>query len=340
MHAKVWNCWEVREKKDVIREARRAGKVVQFGRVHGICVEKNSELPMEHPNRKYKGRVVFLGNRVSNQDLEAATFADMGNAPANLESGRLADCYGSCPGHASENADGVQAYLQARKRGDACWVELPPEAHPGNIWGPELNNLPAAQFNKLVAMWKQLKCPVVLMLSALYGHPDSVSDWQDHCTEKVGLVGFDGFGSEWPSVFYHKGLRLLLTIYVDDFKLAGPEENIAMGWELLRQHIDIGPSSRSGMYLGCNIVKQKINNGNIDTNAIVYDMESFLEQCVAKYLHVAGSGTTLKQAKTPFLPPLGTNHTRYKQGVTDREPHVNGVDLRSATRPRYNKPRG
>ena len=83
MHKKVWNCWEVREKSDVMREARRRGVVVQFGRVHGICVEKNSELPKDHPNRKYKGRVVFLGNRVANQDFEAATFADLGNAPAN-----------------------------------------------------------------------------------------------------------------------------------------------------------------------------------------------------------------------------------------------------------------
>jgi hypothetical protein len=145
MHEKVWDVWQVREKSEVMRDARRRNAVVQFGRVHGICVEKNSELPDGHPKRKYKGRVVFLGNRVSNQDFEAATFADMGNAPANLESGRLADCYGACPGNASANADGVQAYLQARKRGDPCWVELPPEAHPGNMWGP--TSLPAAQHN-------------------------------------------------------------------------------------------------------------------------------------------------------------------------------------------------
>ena len=172
MHQKVWNCWEVREKKDVIHEARRRNAVVQFGRVHGICVEKNSELSQEHPNRKYKGRVVFLGNRVSNQDLEAATFADLGNAPANLESGRLADCYGACPGHASENADGVQAYLQANMRGDACWVELPKDAHPGGLWGPD--NLTPSEIRKLVAMWSKLRCPVVLMTAALYGHPERV----------------------------------------------------------------------------------------------------------------------------------------------------------------------
>ena len=40
---KVWNLMMVREKSDVIAEARNLAKEVQFGRVHGICVEKNFE---------------------------------------------------------------------------------------------------------------------------------------------------------------------------------------------------------------------------------------------------------------------------------------------------------
>jgi hypothetical protein len=71
-------------------------------------------------------------------------------------------------------------------------------------------------------------------------------------------------------------MRLLLIIYVDDFKLAGPEENISKGWDLLRTRIDIGPSSRTGMYLGCNIIKQQMTLGNgAVTNAVVYDMDHF-----------------------------------------------------------------
>ena len=75
---KVWNLLIVREKSDVINEARRLGKEVQFGRVHGICVEKNRELPHGHLSRKFKGRVVFLGNQVKNQDFEQATFHGSG----------------------------------------------------------------------------------------------------------------------------------------------------------------------------------------------------------------------------------------------------------------------
>ena len=86
MHQRVWDVSKVREKADVIREAKERGATVQFGRVHGICVKKNAELPEEHVNRKYKGRVVFLGNRVLNQDNDDAIFEELGKAPANLES--------------------------------------------------------------------------------------------------------------------------------------------------------------------------------------------------------------------------------------------------------------
>ena len=114
MHERVWELNKVRKKSDFIREAKKEGKTVQFGRVHGICVEESAELPAGHPNRKYKGRVVFLGNRVTNQDFEGATFAELGNAPANLESGRFADAYGCSRGNTSQYADAIQAYLQAK----------------------------------------------------------------------------------------------------------------------------------------------------------------------------------------------------------------------------------
>ncbi len=127
---KVWNLMVVREKSDVVSEARTQGKTVQFGRVHGICVEKNYELPSGHASRKFKGRVVFLGNQVKNQDFEQATFMDLGNSPATIESARLCDFYGCLKGHQVSVADAVQAYIQAELGGDACWITLPREAWP------------------------------------------------------------------------------------------------------------------------------------------------------------------------------------------------------------------
>ena len=53
-----------------------------MARIHGICVEKNYQLPKGNPSRKFKGRGVLLGNQVKNQFWEAAFFQDLGNSPA------------------------------------------------------------------------------------------------------------------------------------------------------------------------------------------------------------------------------------------------------------------
>ena len=94
-------CWDedlVRPRADVMREARKAGKEVHFGDIFGICVEKGSEL--EEHLRKYKGRFVFRGNEVKDQNWEVAMFQELGSSPAAMESSKAADFYGLLPGHA------------------------------------------------------------------------------------------------------------------------------------------------------------------------------------------------------------------------------------------------
>ena len=113
-------------------------------------------------------------------------------------------------------------------------------------------------------------------------------------------------------------LKLLLIIYVDDFKLAGPEENMDKGWALLRTKLIIGPEGPLGMYLGCNQKREQITlHGGILANCVIYDMESFLEQCVNKYLEVAPRNTKMKEAKTPLLQDEG-NHRNSRNPTTNQ----------------------
>ena len=51
------------------------------------------------------------------------------------------------------------------------------------------------------------------------------------CDESVRAVGFEPIGEEWPSVYIHEKLQLVLVVYVDDFKMAGPQKNLAQGME-------------------------------------------------------------------------------------------------------------
>ena len=90
-------CWDpnsVREWHDVKREANRRKEDIHIGSLHELCMEKGSELPEGDPGRKYKGRVVFLGDRVRDQYGRVAVFEEMSSSPAALEAGKLCDYYG------------------------------------------------------------------------------------------------------------------------------------------------------------------------------------------------------------------------------------------------------
>ena len=216
----VFDLDAVREYDAVAKEAKAKGEEIHMARAHGICVEKHSQLPVGDPKRKFKGRGVLLGNQVKNQSFEAAMFQDLGNSPASFEASRWADFLGCRDGWDVQMADAVQAYIQATLRGTPCWIELPPEAVPS-----ECN-------------WGKCRRPVVPLRKALYGHPDAGTFWEQRCDESVRAVGFKPIGEEWPSVYIHEKLQHVLVVYVDDFKTAGPQKNLAQGWSMLRTFED------------------------------------------------------------------------------------------------------
>ena len=158
------------------------------------------------PNRRYKGRSVFQGNKVVDENSDHALFAEMSSSPASMEAGKILDVFGSQPGYTIQQADAKQAYTQALFTGIATWVRL-----PRNRWPKS---------------WKGMKDPVVPLKLALYGHPDSGGIWEKHCETQLKKVGFEAVLTDiWKSVFYHPVKKLLLVVYVDDFKLAGPKDS-------------------------------------------------------------------------------------------------------------------
>ena len=118
----VWDMKSVREWSDVAAEARQAGRVVHHGSLAPIVVEKNHELPEGDPKHVFKGRVVFLGDQVHDQNWEAAMFQEIGSAPSTIEASRAADCYGLMPGNQITTSDGEQAYIQADLKGPCTWA--------------------------------------------------------------------------------------------------------------------------------------------------------------------------------------------------------------------------
>ena len=222
-------------------------------------------------------------------------FQDLGSAPATLEAGRAADCIGCAPGSTISVADAEQAYVQAELRGTETWVALPEEAWPDDWWIRKQDGSWEPKYHK----------PVVRLMKALYGHPDSGTYWEQHCDQGVRKAGFEPVGPSWPC-YRHPKLGLFLTIYVDDFKMAGPKANHAEGWKRLRQSLSIEPEKYlhdgPALYLGCTlkVSKRKRADRNVATFCD-YIMEDFLKSSVELYLQLAPPGTKLRHVDTPFV---------------------------------------
>ena len=188
----------------------------------------------------------------------------------------------------SRMADAEQAYVQALLTGTETWVCLPPEARVGKAWKG----------------WEDPSCkPVVRLRLALYGHPDSGTCWERHCDAHLKKVGFEPVSEIWNSCYYHKKLKLLLVVYVDDFKMAGPTGSLdSEGWKLIRQGLTMEEPEKLGVFLGCNHVREevKLADGRTATQ-MRYEMESFMRSCVELYKELAPS-SRLRTVDTPFLP--------------------------------------
>ena len=233
----VWDESRVKECKSIVEEARKNGETVHLGRIFEACYEKGSELPADDPRRKFKGRTVFQGNNVRDQDSDHALFAELDSSPASMEAAKLLDAFGSQPGFSKAQADAIQAYIQALFTGVPTWLSL-----PRNRW-PE--------------HWeKQFWQPMVPLVLALYGHPDSGGIWENHLNGRIGKEGWKQILPDvWQSIFYHAEYKCMLVVYVDDFKLAGPTENMDKAWASIKRAVNIGDPEPYDRYFGCQHVE-------------------------------------------------------------------------------------
>ena len=160
-----------------------------------------------------------------------ALFSELGSSPATMEAGKAVDAYGSQPGHITQQKEGVQAFTQALMQGTETWVELPLDRWPREWIGKYIH-------------------PVVLLRIALYGHRGL---WEQHCEAMLLLSRFHYARPGRVAIrFYHPELKLLLVVYVDDFQMSGPKENMSRGWSLIASKLDMDTPGEVNQYLGCD----------------------------------------------------------------------------------------
>ena len=164
---------------------------------------------------------------------------------------------------------------------------------PRELWPPE---------------WKgQYRDPVVLLLQSLYGHPESGSHWEKHLTDQVRALGGVPV-PEHPSSFWFPprgrrgdgeqplALGMLLTVYVDDFLLSGPEGEHERFWEELGKLIDLEDIGGLGRFLGRHHEIVEYDGGP----AVSFNMSDYVKSACDLYTSFPGS-KPLRFASTPYV---------------------------------------
>ena len=88
----AWQLTKVRNKKEVIDEARKEGKTVQFASLMDICHLKYSE--WEPKFQKCKGRVVLRGDIVEDDSGSYAVFTEQGSSASQMTAAKVMDGQG------------------------------------------------------------------------------------------------------------------------------------------------------------------------------------------------------------------------------------------------------
>ena len=201
-----------------------------------LCHEKHSELPPDQ--RKYKGRVVFRGDQVKDETGYFAVFSEQGSSASHMAAAKTLDAIAHMPNCGGENSDAIGAYTQVvldDMTGISCtetWISLPSNRRP--------------------ASWSQYTDPVCRLRLNLYGHPLAGLYWEKHCQQQLFTLGFEKI-TGWECLYVHRTKKLFLSVYVDDFKMAGLKVNLKPMWTLLQSKLDLDPPTalHGNVYLGC-----------------------------------------------------------------------------------------
>ena len=108
----AWDKPNVRNKSEVIEEARTKGIKVHFASLMDICHLKNAELEAKH--QKYKGRVVLQGDIVKDDSGSYAVFTEQRSSASQMTAAKVMDIIPRLPVCAGQAADEISAETQVK----------------------------------------------------------------------------------------------------------------------------------------------------------------------------------------------------------------------------------
>ena len=108
----AWQLTKVRNKKEVIDEARNKGRKVHSASLMDLYHLKNSELEPRY--QKHKGRVVLRGDIVKDDSGSYAVFTEQGSSGSQMTAAKVMYIISRLPGCSGQAADAVSAETQVK----------------------------------------------------------------------------------------------------------------------------------------------------------------------------------------------------------------------------------
>ena len=124
----AWQQTKVKNKNEVIAEARTKGHIVHFVSLMYLCHLKYSEL--EPQVQKCKGRVVLRGDIVKDDSGSYAVFSEQGSSASQFSAGKVMGVISRLTGCAGQAADAVSAYTQVRMKDAPKLLKVPKSECP------------------------------------------------------------------------------------------------------------------------------------------------------------------------------------------------------------------
>ena len=152
---------KVRNKKEVVDDARTEGRKVHFASLTDLCHLENSEL--EPLYQKYKGRGSLRGDIVKDDSGSYAVFTEQGSSASQMTAPKIMDMKSRLPGCSGQAADAVSAKTKVKMEDAPTLLKIPKSECP-DIW----IRLPKHKWPK---SWSSMEDPVVPLDRNLYGHP-------------------------------------------------------------------------------------------------------------------------------------------------------------------------
>ena len=186
---------------------------------------------MEAKHQKYIGRDVLRGDVVKDNSGSYAEFTEQGSSASQMNAAKIMDIISILLGRYGQAADAVSAYTQVKIEDAHKLLKIPKSECP-DIW----IRLPRHKWPK---SWSSMEDPVPLERN-LYGHPLAGLLWERQAEKILFETWLGDTFPNWECLFVHREKGLLLSVYVDDLKLAGKKQNLDPMWKLLNKEVDLG----------------------------------------------------------------------------------------------------